>query len=346
MKVLFHTSLFQFQKGNGGKTVFLKTREALERLGVRVDLFDQWRADIAGYDVVHCFTLETTDMWAWVKASEGRLAVSPISWFGVYATRRSRAIRWAKRQLRSKLKCPLHEWWEDYFRYPDVYFPQSQVQADQLATAFGVARERIAVVPHGVDERFAEASPVAFKDRFRREDFVLCVARFEPRKNQLGLIRALRGSGLPLVFVGRPDNAAFAGYYRECVREAGDTALFIDDIEHDSDLMRSAYAAARVLVLPSYLEFPGLTALEAGLAGSQVAVTAVGCAREYLGEHAGYLDPSSEASIRRVVLDRFQAARGPNTALQDHIRKNFLWPAVARRHLEAYERLLTGRRTS
>jgi glycosyltransferase involved in cell wall biosynthesis len=344
MNVLFHTSLFQFQKGNGGKTVFLKTREALERRGVRVDLFDQWRCDFSRYDLVHCFTMETTNMWDFVKAVNGRLAVTPISWFGPYATTRSRLIRAVKRRLRTKIACPLHEWWEGYFRYPDVFFPQSRVQADQLARAFGVPADRTRVVYHGVDERFADASPVPFKDRFGRDEFVLCVARFEPRKNQLGLIRALRGTGLPLVFIGRPDNDRFAAYYRQCVDEADPSALFIDDIEHDSDLMRSAYAAARVLVLPSHLEFPGLAALEAGLAGCSLAVTGVGCAAEYLGARATYLDPYSETSIRAAVLDAHARAR-PNTALQDHIRREFLWDTVVRRNVEGYEMILDASRS-
>jgi glycosyltransferase involved in cell wall biosynthesis len=344
MKVLFYTSLFQFQKGNGGKTVLVKTKAALERAGIQVDLFDQWRSDFKRYDLVHCFTMESTSVWDFVKGVEGRLAVTPLSWFALYATRRSRLIRWAKRRVRRKIACPLHEWWEGYFRYPDVFFPQSRQQAEQLSTAFGVPRARVVVVPHGVDERFADASPVPFKDRFKREDFVLCVARFEPRKNQLGLIRALRGSGLPLVFIGRPDNERFGAYYRQCVAEAGASALFIDDLDHDSELLRSAYAAARVLVLPSHLEFPGLAALEAGLAGCSVAVTQVGCAAEYLGRHATYLDPYSEASIRTAVLEAHRQAR-PNTALQDHIRREFLWDTVVRRNIEGYEMILDAART-
>ncbi len=344
MKVLFHTSLFQFQKGNGGKTVLLKTKQALEHAGVRVDLFDQWRSDIKLYDVVHCFTMETTELWAWVKAAEGRVAVSPISWFGLYATRRSRVVRWLKRQVRSKIACPHHEWWEGYFRYPDVFFPQSRAQGEQLSTAFRVPREKVAVVPHGVDERFAEASPVPFKDRFKREDFVLCVARFEPRKNQLGLIRALRGSGLPLVFIGRPDNESFEWYYQQCAKEAGTGALFIDELDHDSDLFRSAFAAARLLVLPSHLEFPGLAALEAGLAGCNVAVPSNGCADEYFGKHATYLDPYSEASIRAAVVETYRSASRPNTVLQEHIFRNFLWSTVVKRNIEGYEMILDGQR--
>src|SRR5207244_860921 len=110
-------------------------------------------------------------------------------------------------------------------------------------------------------------------------------------------------------------------------------------------LMAAAYAAARVLVLPSELEFPGLVALEAGLAGCQVAVTGVGCAREYLGEHAEYLDPYSLDSIRQAVLACYARGAQRNTRLQEHVERNFLWDAVVRRNIEGYRMILDGART-
>ena len=50
--------------------------------------------------------------------------------------------------------------------------------------------------------RSRSASPELFQARWGTEPFVLSVGRIEPRKNTLGLIRALRGLGLPLVVIG------------------------------------------------------------------------------------------------------------------------------------------------
>jgi len=341
MKVLFHTSIVNFQKANGGKTVVLKTKEYLERAGIQVDLFDPWRTDIKDYDLIHCFTLHTTDLWQFVKDCDLKLAVTPLNWFGVYATPRSRAFRWLKRKVRGKIHCPLHSyWWEDCFGFPDVFFPQSELQARQLGVAFGVSPNRIVPVHHGVDARFSAADPTLFTDRYRLTDFVLCVARFEPTKNQLGLIRALKGTGIPLVFVGRPDSERFASYYAQCVAEAGDSALFLGELSHESPMLASGYAAARVLALPSFLEYPGVVVLEAGLAGCNVAVTREGTGREYLGPHARYLDPRSAESIRQTVLECYQHGPRPNTALQEHIRRHYLWETVIRGNIDGYHRIL------
>ncbi len=343
MKVLFYVPFQVLQRANGGITVFFKTKEYLQRAGVQVDLFDPWRTDFKQYDLIHSFTMESTDMWDFAKANGLKLAVTPISWFGVYATLRSRIKRWVKRKVRAKIQCPLHPyWWEDCFGLPDIFFPQSNEQARQLHLAFGVPFERSLVVRHGVDDKFSHADPSLFLETHKVKDFILCVGRIDPRKNQLSLIMALKGTGIPLVLIGRPDTARFDWYYEACVREADGGVLFLRDLHHDSPLLASCYAAARVLVLPSFLEFPGLAALEAGLAGCSVVVTKVGVAREYLGSHARYLDPSSLQSIRRAVLDAYENDPKPNIVLQQHVMKNFLWETVTRGNAEGYRRLVNS----
>ena len=41
-----------------------------------------------------------------------------------------------------------------------------------------------------------------FTQRYGFKDFILCVGRIEPRKNQLNIIRALRGIKSDIVFIG------------------------------------------------------------------------------------------------------------------------------------------------
>lgn len=340
MKVLFHTSFQVFQRANGGKTVFFKTKEALEQAGIEIDVFDPNHCDFRKYDLIHSFTMESTDMWHFAHAMNLKLAVTPISWFSGYAQLSSRLARWVKRKIQRRILCPLHPfWWEACFRYPHQFFPQTYEQARQLQVAFRLPKDRITVVPHGVDPKFGEARPDHFVARYGVTDFVLCVARFEPRKNQIGLIRALRGTRIPIVFIGRPDTVLHRAYYEECIRNADRSTIFIDDLEHESPLLASAYAAARAVVLPSDLEFPGLAGLEGGLAGANVAVTRVGGTVEYFGQHANYLEPRSIDSIRQAVTAAYHAPR-PNRALQSHIVQHYLWPTVIQRNIDGYTRIL------
>jgi glycosyltransferase involved in cell wall biosynthesis len=89
-------------------------------------------------------------------------------------------------------------------------------------------------------------------------EFALCVGRIEPRKNQLRLVQALRSSKIPVVMVGRRMNAKFF----EAVKQAMKSSDVIIE-ETNQEQLKRIYAAARVHVLPSIYETPGLASLEA-----------------------------------------------------------------------------------
>ena len=52
-------------------------------------------------------------------------------------------------------------------------------------------------IVNGADPRFAEAEPDWFVEKYDLRDFVLCVGRIEPRKNQLAVIEAVGGLRKP-----------------------------------------------------------------------------------------------------------------------------------------------------
>jgi glycosyltransferase involved in cell wall biosynthesis len=82
------------------------------------------------------------------------------------------------------------------------------------------------------------------------------------------------------------------------------------------------------------LETPGLAALEAAAQGASIAITEVGCTREYFVDLASYCDPGDEASIRAAVDDAL--VRPPDARLRDRILQNFTWDHTAQAFLEAY----------
>jgi len=162
---------------------------------------------------------------------------------------------------------------------------------------------------------------------------VLCPGRIEPRKNQLGLIRALEGTGVPLVVLGDavPGHEA---YWAQCLKEAGPKVEFVHRLEHDDPLLASAYAGCRCLALASWYETPGLVALEAGMSGIPLVLPQGGCAQEYFGDFAVYVHPHDLLGIRQAVLNALSCAR--SRRLADHVRRNFSWNAVAAATREAY----------
>jgi glycosyltransferase involved in cell wall biosynthesis len=93
--------------------------------------------------------------------------------------------------------------------------------------------------------------------------------------------------------------------------------------------LAGAYAAAHMHVQASWLETPGLTNLEAGLSGCNLALSDRGSVREYFGEKAWYCDPGEPRSIRAAAAGALAAPRGHHAALRDTILNEFTWERSA-----------------
>jgi glycosyltransferase involved in cell wall biosynthesis len=326
----------------GPRTQILQTKEELERLGVEVSLFDGWeefRSD--RFDLVHIFSanLGTYHLARALKLQGVPFVVSPI-----FYTRRSpfavRSVVAVDRIVRKVL----HGVWSDYgliaeiCRWAKGVLPNTEAEAGIFRGSLGVPADNIEVVPNGVESRFRQAQPDAFKRSYGLENFILNVGHIGPaRKNVLHLIEALEGIDRKAVIIGRIEESD-AG--RSCLEQAkkNPNLLVLDSLDHGSDLLASAYAACDVFVLPSQFETPGIAALEAALAGARIVITPHGGTGEYFGREAEYVDPTSVASIR-AGIER-SIARPKNNALRDRIEKEFLWEHVARRTLRVYEKIL------
>lgn len=94
-----------------------------------------------------------------------------------------------------------------------VLLPNSRAEQEMIEARFGAARPTV-IVPNAADAATFGPLPEASQPN---RDGVLCVGRIEPRKNQLTLIRALRGTGISLTLVGDPGRFSGA-YYRRCLR--------------------------------------------------------------------------------------------------------------------------------
>ncbi|HUH33989.1 MAG TPA: glycosyltransferase, partial [Daejeonella sp.] len=166
---------------------------------------------------------------------------------------------------------------------------------------------------------------------------VLCVARFEPLKNQLNLIKAINKTNLKLTLIGRasPNSEAF---FQACKQEArhNPNIIFIEHLSQ-SDL-KVYYEKAKVHVLPSWFETTGLSTLEAAACGCNIVVTDKGDTKEYFGDYAYFCRPESEQSILEAVLKA--NAKENNFEMRDKILRSYNWGVTAQRTFEAYKKAL------
>jgi glycosyltransferase involved in cell wall biosynthesis len=321
----------------------VQTGRHLEDLGVPVRPFSPWTDRLDDARLLHLFGMSREGLeLARVARSRGvPVVLSTICWYEprALAALAPGPVRagWDLAKWALKYAAPRWpSWRRALLRMADAILPNSKAEARQLVRLFGVDGSRIHVVPNGVEPGLADASPLPFRARYGERPFVLYAGRIEPRKNVLGLIRAVRPLGRPLVVLGEPP-PGHERYALACRRAGGDAVRWPGRLDPDDPMLASAYAAARVFALPSWFETPGLAALEAALAGCAVVLTPFGCTREYFGDRVEYARPDRPSEIARAVERAWLT--GPDPRLAAHVGAHFLWSDVARRTAEVYDQL-------
>ena len=227
-----------------------------------------------------------------------------------------------------------------YRRWPFVVVSPSS--RDDLVKR-GLPRERIRVVPNGLDHRLYAPGDGVQHDR----NTVLFVGRLEHYKGADVLLDAWAGvrarrPEARLILVG--SGSAEEKLRRQAARLGNGVTFagFIPD-EEKRDLMRRA----RLLVQPSFKEGWGLTVLEANACGTPVVATRVPglCDSVHDGE-TGLLVPAGDSTalaqgILRLLDDDDLHARLATAALR--WSKHFTWEAVTASFAEILRAVAAGR---
>ena len=343
----------------GGEIQLLATARALRDLGVTARLWRPWEESLSEARCLHLFGSlpEHLPLVEAAKRAKVPVLLSPITWFDWRSywrepkslLRRCKAVAgFAARAAWPKLP----SWRRRLYHAVDMLLPNSNAEAAQLTRYFQVPSQKIHIVPNAADSRFAGGTPNAFLRLLERQvsettptdvrikltdsRFVLSVGRIEPRKNQLGLIRALRGSGTPVVLLGD----AVPGherYWKACRRAADASVVFLPRMDHNDPLLRSAYAACGCLALTGWYETPGLVALEAAMTGTPLVLPRSGSAEEYFGREAAYVAPNDLAGIRHAVSQALESPRSKTSA--ERVQACFTWETTAEATQEAYRRV-------
>ena len=314
--------------------------ESLRERGVPVHLLDArgkwdlrvvWRLRrlMAGFDVVHSFLFHAN--------MAARLAALGA---GVGAVVASARVAERSRPRRRALERWTH-------RLVDVEVCVSNGVRDYLG-AGGFPRDKLAVIPNGVDiERFASRDP-AFKAKLGIGPDTPLVATIGRLHEQKGMTYFLRAAAS--VRHSRPDchfllvgHGPLEDELRAQAREfhIADHVTFLgfcDDIP-------SVLAATDVFVLASLWEGMPNAVLEAMAAGIPVVATRVEGTLDIIEDgETGVLVmpkdiPALVSSILRLLGDPARARR-LGEAAQAHVRAHFLLDAMVHRHEELYARLL------
>lgn len=336
-----------------------KTAEALREIGVTVEVTHEEACDVGylrGFDIVHGFGMKP-DHFRITRAAGVPVAISSVYWRRSYlmadddrgqplrrTVRRARkGLSLLRSSLRGVLGDHLERMGEPYtsrrvqFELADVLIPNSLSEARAIVDDLGVSTP-MHVAPNAADPgRFYPNPDIAHSDK--RD--VLMAGRFEPHKNQLGLIRAMRGHEIAVRLIG-PPHPDHGDYYAACRRAARGNIKLLDPVDHYEQLLE-IYQRARVHALPSWYETTGLVSLEAALAGANIVTTDRGDTKDYFDGVAWFCDPAKPKTIRRAVERAYAAP--PNDALRERVLDRFTWRQTAVHTLEAYRVALSAPRS-
>lgn len=333
MKVLFQTRSDYIQNPAGDSVQMIMTAQELNKLGVEVHFSAAPNLDLSAYDLVHIFNITQINecYLFFLNAQRQRrmIVISPIYWppdayFKREGASSNTLAVWKHMQpMRAHLvkECTL-------------LLPNSQVEMDILVQDFPNAAS-YKVVPNGFPDSFIGANAQPFRARFPEipQEFVICVARISPRKNQHWLAKISRELGLPLVLIGPINDQK---YFRSVMSFSN--VHYIGTVQ--GELLASAYTAAKVHALPSWFETPGLSSLEAGACGSVVISTDQGSPKEYFQNMALYVHPLDDSSLRTALEQSLSFSSLP---LMQHIHNHYPWTEVAKITLAAYRTIIEGR---
>jgi starch synthase len=308
-------------------------------------------------DVIHCHT--------WYTHLAGCLAKQLTGARLILTTHSLEPHRpWKVEQLGTAYRAS--SWIEHTaYRNADGVIAVSESMREDVHALYGVPRERIRVIPNGIDLDLYKPTPnSAILDRYGIDParpFVLFVGRITRQKGIIHLVHAIPHiqSGAQIVLcAGAPDTKEIGREMAEAVEQArGRTAnpiIWVAQMVPRHDII-PLYSQAALFVCPSVYEPFGLINLEAMACGTPVVASAVGGIKEVVvPEETGLLVPFATrdtsafeprdperfaldlaAAINRLLADPEGRQRMGQQARQ-RVERSFSWPSIARRTCDFY----------
>ncbi len=318
-------------KAGGVQTRLRKIASLLKDRGVDVELFNPFESDISTCDVLHVFGLniENLELIQCAKSQSKLVVMSAV----VPLTGKKKILLYKLLHL-----LPIYTSYSVLYnslKMTDVIIVETQAEADFLHQCYDVGYNKMIVVPNGIDGDNYQGDEI-YDAIGKHCNYILQVGRFDANKNQLNVIKALKGTGIDVVFIGGADHSEHT-YYQKCENEAEgfDNIHLLGWKPQGSPILKSAYANAKLVILPSHFETFGLVLLEGGIAGADLALSntlPILCYSSFNNCHT--FDPDNIKQMRYVIKEAFE--RPKDVALKDKLIKEFNWDTIIDHHIKIY----------
>ena len=373
MKVLMLGRFELLDKGGGDKIQIENTAKELRKLGVSVDIKVGLKNDLQPYDIIHVFQLDWTPetyLYAEAVKKAGKpFVLSPIHHnveevkkFDdeyVFDFRRVAKLLFKEQHNRDTFKnvyrsifdrkklkptiksvmVGLKKMHTKTLSMADVVLVQTEAEVKDLQRTYS-GDFKWKKIPNGVGETFMSIKD--YENKLDFKNYIICVGRIEPRKNQLNIIKAVKSFrtkyalDTKLVLIGSKVGEKHFEYLYRFNKELRQNPWIAHIERVPYEEMPHYYHFAKVGVSASWFETTGLTSLEALYCGAN-AVAAGDRAGEYLGDLVSYCHPYDTDSIEKAIEKEYFAQR-PN--ISETMQNEYTWQNAARMTLEVYNSLM------
>jgi glycosyltransferase involved in cell wall biosynthesis len=336
MKVLFdHHMPFALAHG-GFQQQLASTKMALEQVGVEVDYLRWWDAAQRG-DLIHFAGRPTTDYIAFAHGLGLKVIIGELlTATGSRSSRQLALQKFSTNRLRTILPgmFTTRMGWDSY-RKADACVALTPWEAHLMNYLFGAPKERIHVVPNGVEEIFLNSSKSA------RGQWLVCTATITERKRVLELAQAAARAQTPVWIIGKAyaDSDAYAQRFSALAKQHPQILRYEGAIA-DRARLAQIYREARGFVLLSAMESLSLSALEAAACECPLLLGDLPWARSAFAGAAQFCPVTKSTEQTAGVLREFYDAAPSLPAPH----KPAAWIEIGHQLKKVYERVLSTSR--
>lgn len=303
VKVLYdHDTPFLLAHG-GFQVQIEQTVAALRKLGVEMEPVRWWDEDQRG-DIIHYFGRPGPGYSQFAVDKGFKLVISPLL-TGVGS--RTKTQLWAQRQafnFARKLSPRIaHRLSWDAFQLAHASIALTAWEAHLMHYIFGAPRERLRVVPNGIEDAFLNSTPRT------RGKWLVCTATITDRKRVVELAEAAVQAQTPVWIVGNAysENDPYAQKFFR-IAKANPALVRFEGAIRDRAKLAEVYREARGFVLLSSRESLSISALEAAACECPLLLSDLPWATTTFKENARYCRVAGTAITAKALREFYDAA--------------------------------------